>query len=220
MYAPIKILIVDDHKIFRDGLQLLLSKQKDLHIVGEAENGKEVLEKIPLYEPEVLLLDIQMPVMNGIELTKQLQQSHPHIGVIALTMFNEDNLIVDMLEAGARGYLLKNTNKEEVITATKTVYSGETYYCSATSQKLAKLIASSKFNPYRHKPKPMFSDKEIQIMQLICQQYASKEIASLLNMSVRTVEHHRENLQEKTGARNMVGIAMYAIKNGIFHLDS
>jgi len=219
MYLPIKILIADDHDIFRDGFKLLLKKQTELELVGEAGQGREVLQQISSSQPDVILTDIQMPVMDGIALTKELGVLHPHIGIIALTMFNDDNMVVDMLEAGARGYLLKNTNKNEVIQAVKAVYAGGTYYCNATSNKLTKLIAASRFNPYKHLPKPHFTERETGVMKLICQQYSTKEIAKLLKISGRTVDGYREKIQEKTDAKNMVGIAMYAVKHNLFKIS-
>lgn len=187
-----------------------------MQLVGEADNGREVLALTAQERPDVIFMDIQMPVMDGIETTKRLKETYPDVGIIALTMFNDDNLVVDMLEAGAKGYLLKNTNAKEVAQAIQAVYNGGTYYCSATSQKLTKLIASSKYNPYKRLPKPTFTEREIQVMKLICQEYSNKEIANVLNISSRTVETHREKILEKTDAKNAVGIALYAIKEGFY----
>src|SRR5258705_10066762 len=132
MYTPIRIVIADDHEIFRNGFKLLLKNQNELELVGEAENGKDLLAVVSEQQPDVVVTDIKMPVMDGIAACKIIKKIHPAIEVIALSMFNEDNLIVDMLEAGARGYLLKNTNKHELLLAAKTVHEGNTYYCTAT----------------------------------------------------------------------------------------
>lgn len=218
MYAPIKIVIADDHDIFRDGFKLLLKKQAWLELAGEATNGQELLQVTEQCLPDVVITDIKMPLMDGIEATKKLKKTHPHIGVIALTMFNDDNLVVDMLEAGARGYLLKNTNQHEVIQAAKAVYEGGTYYCSATSGKLAKLIAASKFNPYKKTPQPQLTSRELEIVQLLCQEFSTKEIAAALHISPRTVEGHREKIQEKIGAKNIVGVIVYAIKHKLYNV--
>lgn len=186
-YRPIKIAIADDHEIFREGFKLLVKKQPELELVGEAENGKELLEVALQQQPDVVIIDIKMPVMDGIEACKILHKKFPDIKVIALSMFNDDNLIVDMLEAGARGYLLKNTNKHELLQATKAVYEGSTYYCTATSTKLTKMIAESKFNPYRNHPVKRFTARETDIIKLICEQFTNKEIANTLKLSIRTV---------------------------------
>lgn len=217
-YRPIKIAIADDHEIFRDGFKLLLKNQQELELAGEAENGRELLEVAQREQPDVAIIDIKMPVMDGIEACKQIKKRFPDMKVIALSMFNDDNLIVDMLEAGARGYLLKNTNKHELLQATKTVYEGSTYYCAATSAKLTKMIAESKFNPYRNHPVQKFTNRETDIIKLICQQYTNKEIAEMLGLSIRTVESHREKIQEKTGAKNAIGVVVYAIKHGIYEV--
>lgn len=215
-YAPIKIAIADDHEIFRDGFKLLLKNQPELELTGEAENGKELLAIASKEEPDVLIVDIKMPVMDGIATCKVIRQQFPNMQVIALSMFNDDNLIVDMLNAGARGYLLKNTNKHELLTAVKTVYEGGTYYCSATNLKLAGMIASSGTNPHRMKPVKKFSRRELEIIQLICRQQTNKEIATNLGISIRTVESHREKIQEKTDSKNLAGVVIYAIRHELF----
>jgi DNA-binding NarL/FixJ family response regulator len=218
MYGTIKIAIADDHEIFRDGFKLLLKNQHELELVGEAENGKELLEVAAKNNPDVVITDIKMPLMDGIEACKTIKKKFPDIKVIALSMFNEDNLIVDMLEAGAKGYLLKNTNKHELLLAVKTVYEGSTYYCSATSVKLARMIGESKFNPYRNHPVKKFTSREIDIIQRICEQQTNKEIAVELDLSIRTVESHREKIHEKTGSKNSIGVVIYAIKHGLYHI--
>jgi DNA-binding NarL/FixJ family response regulator len=213
MYLPIRIVIADDHQIFRDGLKLLVRNQPDIELIGEAGDGEELLEVAGRLMPDVVITDIKMPKLDGIRACKLIRQRYSYMKVIALSMFNEDSLIVDMLEAGATGYLLKNTNRDEFAMAVKSVHEGGSYYSHATSQKLAQLIADSKFNPYRHKPVPKFSLKEKEIIRLICAQLTSKEIAAKLELSIRTVESHREKIQEKVGARNSVGIVIYAIKH-------
>lgn len=212
----ITIVIADDHEIFREGFKLLLRGQDRVELVGEAENGKELMDLVKKREPEVVITDIKMPVMDGIDACKQLKQEHPAIRVIALSMFNDDNLIIDMLEAGASGYLLKNTNKDELIMAVDTVWKGGNYFSAATSHKLAKLIGKSRALGGQDPRSPRFSDREKEIIQLICEQLTSKEIAARLSLSVRTVESHRENIQEKMDARNVIGIVIYAIRNGLY----
>lgn len=215
MYARIKIAIADDHEIFREGFKLLLRDQDEVRLVGEAENGRELLQVVEECQPDVVIVDIKMPVLDGVDACKAIKKNFPDVQVIALSMFNEDSLIVDMLEAGAKGYLLKNTNKTELLTAVRTVYNGSTYYCSATSEKLTRMIANSKFNPYRNQPTVLFTSRELAIIELICQQYTSKEIGLKLGLSFRTVDSHREKIQEKTGAKNVIGIVIYAIKHDL-----
>lgn len=212
----IKIVIADDHEIFRDGLKLMLSKFPEIIIVGEAENGRELLQLATKLNPDVILTDIKMPLLDGIEATKKLTTSHPNIGIIGLSMFDEDDLIIDMLEAGAKGYLLKNSDKHEIIEAIKTVYMHHPYYCRNTSSKLMQMIAGSRFNPYIKKEKIIFTEREIEIIALICQEFTNKEIGEKLFLSSRTVEGHRLKILEKMDAKNTVGLVVYAMKNSIY----
>jgi len=159
-----------------------------------------------------------MPVMDGIEATKKIISLYPHVSIIALTMFDEDDLIVEMLESGARGYLLKNAHKDEVFDAIKTVYTGDTYFCKHTTAKLTKLISKSRYNPYKPIERPLFNDKETEIIRLICGEFTNKEISDQLHLSVRTIEGYRERIQEKMKVKNAAGIAVYAIKNGIYKI--
>lgn len=218
MPGRIKLVIADDHEIFRDGFKLLFKNQEHIVLVGEAADGVELIEVVNREKPDIVITDIKMPRIDGVEATRLLKEKHPNLGVIALSMFNDDNLIVDMLEAGAKGYLLKNTSKEELIQAAKSVYEGGTYYCSATSKKLSQLLFDSSYNPYKHKHVNLTA-KEKEIIILICKEYCNKEIASTLDLKVRTIESYRERIMEKIGSRNMVGIVMYAVKTKLFKLE-
>jgi DNA-binding NarL/FixJ family response regulator len=218
-YSQIRIVLADDHEIFRDGFNGLFKKQEEIIPVGDAANGEELVELVTSEKPDVVLTDIRMPVMDGIAATKIITTKFPHIAVIALSMFNDDNLVIDMMEAGARGYLLKNAHKSEIIEAIKTVHRQEFYFCKQTSQKMIKLMANSRFNPNKQMQKPVFNDKEIEIINLICLQYSNKEISDKMHFSIRTIEGHRTRLQEKMKVKNSAGIVVYAIKNGIFKLD-
>lgn len=142
---PIKVMIADDHAIFRDGFKLLLKDQRDALLVGEAASGRELIQRVEELHPNIVITDIKMPGTDGIELCRQLRTHYPGVDVIALSMFSDDHLIADMLEAGAKGYLLKNTNRSELLQAIRTVYDGGTYYSPATSEKLARLIGKNKF---------------------------------------------------------------------------
>jgi DNA-binding NarL/FixJ family response regulator len=213
---PIKLILADDHEIFRDGFRAMIKKQSAVELVGEAANGEELIELSHKLLPDVIITDIKMPRMDGIEATKRLSHDLPQVGIIALSMFDEENLIVEMLEAGAKGYLLKNAHKNEILEAINAVYYNQTYYCSDTSSKLAQMIARSKFSPFNKTAKPDFSDREISIMRLICQEMSNKEIAAELNLSIRTIEGYRDKIQDKIGAKNAAGIVVYAIRNNIY----
>lgn len=213
--ADIKLLMADDHEIFRDGFRLMLTKFPEIRLVGEASNGRELVELTGTLQPDVIITDIKMPVMDGIEATKKIVEQYPDIGVIGLSMYDEDELIIEMLEAGAKGYLIKNAGKEQITEAIRTVYNNEPYYCKTTSYKLTTMIAKSRFNPYKKTIKAEFSDREKEIISLICSELTNKEIGDQLYLSVRTVEGHRLKIMEKMNVKNTVGLVVYAIKNGI-----
>ncbi len=209
----IRIIIADDHEFFRDGFKLMLSRQKDIILVGEAENGRELVKLVHEHKPDVVVTDIKMPVLDGIEATRQIAAAYPGIGIISLSMFDEDDLIIDMLEAGATGYLIKNADKEQIIDAIHTVYNGDPFYCRSTGSKLVKLISSSKFNPYKKKEVISFTEREHEIIHLISEELTNKQIADRLFVSVRTVEGNRAAIMTKMNVTNTVGILIYAIKN-------
>jgi DNA-binding NarL/FixJ family response regulator len=217
-YLPIRIVLADDHEIFRDGFRVMLKKQPGVELVGEAADGEELIKLVEELQPDVVVTDIKMPKLDGIKATTMITKKHPHIGVISLSMFDEENLIIDMLEAGAKGYLLKNAHKDEIIAAVESVYRDQTYYCNHTSRKLTKMIAESSFNPNRRPHKPEFTEREILVMKFICQELSNREIAMNLKLSVRTIEGYREKIQEKISARNTAGIVVYAIKNSIYQV--
>lgn len=215
-HNTIKIILADDHEIFRDGFTVMMKKQTEIELIAEARNGEQLLSLVTRHQPDVVLTDIKMPVMDGIESTRIITAKYPQVGIIALSMFDDDHLIIDILEAGAKGYLLKNAQKKEIIEAIKTVNRNEPYYCNNTSQKLAKMIAQS----HLHEGKPVknagFTQRELEIIQLICNQYSNKEISEELHLSVRTIEGYREQILEKTNAKNTVGIVIYAIRHHIY----
>jgi DNA-binding NarL/FixJ family response regulator len=217
-YLPIRILLADDHEIFRDGFRVMMKKQTDFELIGEASNGQELLHAITQLQPDVVVTDIKMPIMDGIEATKQIYKNFPQVGVIALSMFDEENLIVDMIEAGAKGYLLKNAQKEEIFDAIKTVYQNRTYFCNHTSPKLAKLLGKARFNPTTQTVKASFNERESEIIKMICQEMSNKEMAEQLNLSSRTIESHREKILFKMGVKNTAGIVIYAIRHHIFKI--
>lgn len=219
MTKTIRIVIADDHGLFREGVRSVFRKQKELEIVAEASNGKELVNAVKSLQPDVVLTDIKMPLLDGIEATKAIKAINTSLPVIALSMYDEDHLIIDMLEAGARGYLLKNAHKDELCHAIKTVYNGGEYYCAATSLRLVRLVVKSKFNPYKPETRPNFSQKEIEVIKLVCEEHCTKEIAQRLATTSRSVERFRERIQEKIGAKNVVGIVVYAIRHRIFLLD-
>ena len=215
MNYNIRLAIADDHEIFRDGLALMLSKQHDITLVGQANNGRELVRLVAEMQPDVVMTDIKMPGMDGIEAAKLLMQRYPQLKIIALSMFDEENLIVDMLEAGAKGYLLKNADKQEILDAINNVYEDKTYYCRHTSARLASMIVKSKFNPHKKVEPVNFNDREKEIIRMICQQCTTQEIGEKLFLSKRTVEGYRTKILEKMNVKNTAGVVIFALRHHI-----
>lgn len=210
LYSPIRIIFADDHEVLREGFQSMMKKQNDIVVVGEAKNGKHLLTLTEKLQPDIVITDIIMPEMNGIEATAEILKKFPATGVIAFSMYNEETLILDMLKAGAMGYILKTSDKKEVIAAVKSVHKGQPYYCRETDRILSNMRMRN------DDKKPKFSDREIMIIRLICQELSSSEIGHVLSLSRRTIEGYREQIMEKIRARNIAGIVLYAVKNKIF----
>jgi DNA-binding NarL/FixJ family response regulator len=213
MASKIRLLIADDHQIFLDGLALMLSKEPGFKVEGQATNGVQLMELIQEYQPEVVLTDIKMPELNGIGVAHQVRTKFPDVKVIALSMYDQEDQIVEMLEAGAKGYLLKNADKSEIIEAIYAVLSGEVYYCKNTSKRLVSMIARSNFNPYKQKEHVQFNEREIEIIKFICQELTAKEMGEKLFISKRTVEGYRTRILEKMQVRNTAGVVLYALKH-------
>lgn len=215
----IQVAIANDHPIFKDGFSSMFRMIDQIKIVGEANTKKEFIDLVEEKQPDVVIIDIDIPGIDAVTTTKIIRQKFPEVEVIAFSMYANESLVFDMLEAGAKGYLLKKTSKNEIITAIETVKEKDIYYCKSISNKLVKLIARRNIDTSRQGRKSQLNEKELQIIRLMCQEYCSKEIANTLNINSRSVESSRKNILEKTGAKNMVGIALYAIRNRIFIVD-
>lgn len=212
MNKNIKLLIVDDHEIFRNGLKMVLNKLKYVDLLGEATDGNEFLHFIDNELPDIVLLDIEMPGLNGIEAAKIALKKYPDLKIIALTMFGDDEYIQSMLDVGAKGFLIKNINKETLDKAIQTVKNGGNYY----SEELFEFF-TKQFNKEKEKPeeKINFTRREKEILQLLCEGLSNKEIADALFISERTVLGHKTNLLSKTNTKNSISLMAYAIKNKI-----
>lgn len=213
MNTIIRLVIADDHEIFRDGLALMLSKQDTVVLTGQAADGEELLRLVAETEPDIVLTDIKMPKMSGIAASRILLQRHPGLKIIALSMFDEEDLIVEMLETGARGYLLKNADKKEILEAILTVFSGSIFYCKHTTARLASLIVKSKFDSQKRTQEPLFTDREKEIVRLICRQHTAQEIGAMLYLSKRTVEGYRTRILDKMEVKNTAGVVIFALKH-------
>jgi DNA-binding NarL/FixJ family response regulator len=218
-YKKIRLVIADDNEFFRDGLKLMFEKKyRDVvEIAGSASNGSELLSITEATAPDIVLTDARMPKLSGLEACKVISKT-TNSKVIALS-HNDNSLIYDMLDAGAKGYLLKNSSAEEIITAVREVNRGLTYYCNSTSKSLIKLIALSKHNSCEKSGPGNLSSREIEIIRLICKELTTKEISFKLNISDRTVEDCSKKIRAKINAKSLVGIALYAAKNNIISFE-
>jgi DNA-binding NarL/FixJ family response regulator len=216
--GPIKLGIVDDHKIFRNGLKATLEDCGDFELVLEASNGKELIGLLTDKTPDVILMDIKMPEMDGIQTATHVHQHFKDIRILALSMFNEDKYIVDMMKAGASGYLLKNAEPEEIIEAVSTVYNKGFYFNEHLSITLIKQLVGNDQADNIPNNRTDLNEREIEVLKLVCQECSNQEIADKIFLSVRTVEGYRARLFEKTGSKNLVGLVIYAIKRGIINV--
>lgn len=216
--STIKLGIVDDHKIFRNGLKATLEDCEDFDLILEASNGKELMGLLTTQTPDVLLMDIKMPEMDGIQTASAVHQHYKNIKILALSMFNEDKYIVDMMKAGASGYLLKNAEPEEIIEAVSTVHNKGFYFNEHLSITLIKQLMGNDHSESVTQNKADLNEREIEVLKLVCQECSNQEIADRIFLSVRTVEGYRARLFEKTGSKNLVGLVIYAIKRGIINV--
>jgi DNA-binding NarL/FixJ family response regulator len=214
LYAPIRLIVADDHELYRDGFSSMLNKQEDIELIGEAKNGEELIKITRLLQPDIIVADILMPVVNGVDATRIITTEFPHIGVIALSMSNEDNLLIQMMDAGAQGYLLKNAHKNEILEAIKIVYKGGNYYCNDTTTKITKILST---NPAKNKP--LFSEKELAIITMICKELSSQQIADELKHSIRTIDSYRKKILKKMKVKNATGLVLYAIRRKLYDPD-
>lgn len=210
-----KIIIVDDHTLFRNGLRILLNNLPNFQVVGEAANGLEFIDLLDQTQTDLVLLDIDMPVMDGIEAAKLALQKVPELKIITLSMYGEEDYYYKMVDAGVKGFVLKNSDMNEVKNALETVYEGGNYF---SSELLRTLVNSLRTNTKNKEPQTGLSEREIEILILICQGLSNQEIADQLFISKRTVDKHRANILEKSDCKNTAQLVMYAIKNQLVEI--
>lgn len=208
----IKLLLVDDHPIVRDGLKSHLVEQPEFTVVGEAENGQEALRKARLLIPDVILMDITMPHMNGLEATAQLRKQVPDAKILILTMHDSREYIAQIVRLGARGYLLKDASPAELVQAIKTVHAGEVHFSPAVSRLLVQeMVAGGKPGSEA----PVLTDREREVLSLIAEGLLNKQIADRLGIGTRTIETHRERIMRKLEIHTVAGLTKYALARGM-----
>ncbi|UCH14370.1 MAG: response regulator transcription factor [Bacteroidales bacterium] len=210
MNEKVRILIADDHEIFRKGLKVILSRLKYVDIIGEAENGNEVINIVNEQQVDIVLMDIEMSEMNGIEATRNILSIKPEVKIVALTMFNDEQYIQDMLDAGAKGFLLKNITKQILDKAIRTIAEGNNYYSDELFSFFTRKVAGEKSSK---DIELKLTKREKEILQLICEGLSNEEIADKLSISQRTVIGHKSNLLAKTNCKNTPVLISYSIKN-------
>ena len=209
----LNVYLVDDHSLFREGLKLLLSKWELIDNIYEAENGQQFVNDLKQHPADIALLDIEMPVMNGIRATQLAREIQPGIRIIALSMYSDEDYYTSMIESGADGFLLKNSKFSIVKQAIEDVASGKNYFSHEIIQLLVRYISLEKTDK---KSSRKITEREIEVLNYVCQGFSNGEIAEKLQISKRTVDKHRQNLLDKTNSKNVVALALYAIKNGYY----
>jgi len=215
----IKILIVDDHKLFREGLTYVISQMDGFEIVGEASTGKTFLDMMDNVDADIVLMDICMPEIDGIETTAKAIEKKPNIKIVALTMFCDEEYYYKMIQAGVSGYILKESGKEELETALHAVAAGENYFSQKLLHNIIKNLHNSKtFKAPVNSSEIKLTSRETEILKLICQGLSNAEISERISLSPRTVEGHKSNLISKTGVKNSVSLVIYALKNHLIDI--
>src|SRR3982751_1769382 len=211
---PIKVAIADDHALFRAAVKTALAVRKDIEMIAEADNVMQLLNLLKHIEPDVILLDIQMPLMDGISTLPEIRKLYPDIKVIILSMHNDHSMISKLMEVGANSYLTKNSDSETIYQAIKTCFEQEFFFNELTNKALLTGLRTKRMDLVATDDAQL-NDKEMKILKLMCEEKTTKEIADIVDISPRTVEAIRDKLKFKTGAKSMAGLVMYAVKNGI-----
>jgi DNA-binding NarL/FixJ family response regulator len=212
---PITIAIADDYKIFRDGLKLCFSSDKNLQVIFETDNGEELIESLKTQQPNIIIMDINMPLLDGMEATKIVRKKYPQIKILVITMYDNDKFIINLMENGAHGYLLKNAEPKEIIKAIYAVCENGYYFNDLVNKALLKkLVMKNNLKPsFNHNIE--LTEREQEVLKMICEEKTAVEIGKEIFLSPRSVEGIRTRLIEKIGVRNTAGLVMFAVKNGL-----
>ncbi|WP_343703141.1 response regulator transcription factor [Chitinophaga sp.] len=217
MLPPIKVAIADDHKIFRSGVINTLTPYANINVVFEAEDGEHLLQIMQEQQPDVILMDLKMPRMDGIQATIKVKEKYPQVKVIILTMYEDDNFIVHLVENGANAYLLKNSEPEEIYEAICTTFEKGFYFNENVNLALLKKVLHKNKQQFKptFKNEVQLTDRELEVLKLICNECTTQEISEQIFLSPRTVEGLRQKLLEKLNVKNTVGLVLYAFRNGL-----
>ena len=219
MRDTIKIILADDHRIFRKGLKSLLSEKENIEVLAEADNGDEALEAARKYKPGIVIMDIAMPKMDGIEATRQIRDRFPDTEVVILSMHAKKAYIDQVLKAGAKGYVLKDSDEENLLSAINTVHNGGYYLDSPIADQVLSDYFRGKSKRELKKQSDPLSEREREVLRLLAEGHSNQEVADILYISRKTVENHRANIVRKTGVQGQVGLTKYAARIGLIDLD-
>lgn len=211
---PIRILIADDHELVRQGVRQTLETNPEWEVIAEAANGREAVELAERLQPEIAVLDLSMPELNGLEAIRRIVQIAPQIRILVLSIHDSETLIHEVLAAGAKGYLLKSDAARDLVSAVQSLADGRPFFTAKVSQALLDSFLSAS-TPKRVEERSRLTPREQEIVRLVADSKTNKEIASLLSISVRTVETHRSNIMEKLGIHSISDLVLYAIRNGL-----
>ncbi len=216
----IKILIADDHTMFVDGIESILRNETDVELVAKCYDGNSVFNLLKENDIDVLLLDVNLPDISGIDVCKRLRKEYPKLRVLALSMYNEESFISEILKNGASGYILKNTGRAELMKAIQLVHEGQTYFSDAVTQTIMKsMVKGNDSSNKKKKEFPKISRREKEVLQLIIEEFTTQEIANQLFISLKTVESHRSNLLAKLNVRNTAGLVRLTIENNLLDTE-
>ena len=211
----IKVLVADDHTILRDGICALLALAEDMEVVGEASNGSEALEMVEKVNPDVVLMDIAMPIMNGLEATLRLHKEFPRTRVLVLTQYDDREYVLPAIQAGASGFISKIAASSELISGIRSVYRGDSFLSPSVAKFLVQEYQHEGSLEDRYDPYQQLTDREREILKLIAEEYTTRQIAEMLVVSMKTVEGHRSNLMAKLDIHDRIGLVKYALRKGI-----
>ncbi len=212
---PIRILLADDHTIMRRGLRLLLESRPEFAVVGEASNGREAVEQAEATKPDVVVLDIAMPTLSGIEAAQRICANQPEIAIVILSMHSDEAYVLRALKAGAKGYLLKDSAESDLVDAIKAVREGKTFFSPEVTRILMEDYVREIRSRGAEDSYDLLTPREREVLQLLAELKSNKEIAQLLNLSLYTVETHRRNLQEKLNLHSFAELVLYAVRKGV-----
>ena len=216
---PFNIVLVDDHKLVRDGVKTILERGTEFRVVGEAENGVDAVQICRKSQPDIVLMDIGLPGMNGIEATSELVRHCPTVKVIILSMYDDENSVVSAIRSGARAFVLKKASSTELLDALRTVARGGSYLSSQVSDRLLTRIQRGDLQTHEHSPLEALSPRELQVLRLVAEGKTSKDIAVMLDLGLQTVRSYRKTMMKKLGVNNVAGLTQLALAAGLTHFE-